>query len=244
MLVSVTLDCTIHRSQTVTLSWQVRASVWKNVHVLCDVNLNEKCTCTTFPFQYNSHRTININIISISFVRHIKKAGECSGIRGRLWRVPMSRLSGGSWTAVWSAKRQRIMCSWNTDRQWVHELFIAGVINNNITAQDICRVSKPPVALPLREQQKSPIRSIRRLKNSTKMGSYNEPFSETNTIMHAHTHKHAWISVYLFSHLFFSTSAYPTYSRGEGGLEPIAGWEAGKCHQQITNPSHGKKNST
>lgn len=27
----------------------------------------------------------------------------------------MSRLSGGSWGAVWSAKRHRIMCSWNTN---------------------------------------------------------------------------------------------------------------------------------
>lgn len=34
----------------------------------------------------------------------------------------MRRRSGGSWTAVWSAKRQRIMCSWKEVRQWVEKL--------------------------------------------------------------------------------------------------------------------------
>lgn len=35
---------------------------------------------------------------------------------------PMSRLSGGSWTAVWSAKRHRIMCSWKRDGQGAGEI--------------------------------------------------------------------------------------------------------------------------
>lgn len=130
MLVSITLDYMINTSQTV--SWQVRLGkcAWK-MCLWC--KFKRKMYIKKFHFN-----TIDINTVSVSIVI-TGEVAESSGIRGRLWTVPMSRLSGESWTAVWSAKRQRIMCSWNMDRrEWVHGLFAAGVINT--TAQDdICR---------------------------------------------------------------------------------------------------------